>query len=325
MKKLFCAILLILPLLCSCKNSKENEITTETISTSESDIETTTSADNSEHSVSYYTNFYEYVLDENTGQSKYGRFLGEPITYRGEDTNLVVSLNMNTGNSECKDISMMCIMLLDGQLIPFSINGEDKQLVNYIIHKNNTEVKYHLDFIPYGISTTEEKELYFVAIPFYLNNKLEIEDNYILYNSHHIISESEDLSREEYKDGAWHFTNDVESVYGKPIWEICEYYDNGSIYDYIIQKDDGEINYLANYDDGEFVTFLFCDGKLFNGFDGEYYLKWRVEQSYLNKEIDVSSLDKGNHLLYVVTVDITRDHDFFAIQKSMNKEVIIYE
>lgn len=326
MKKLFCIVLLLLSLLCSCRNKevKENESTTEIMSTSKTDIDTNAYSESTEETFSSSMRFYEYVLDETTGQGKYGSFFGDPIKYRGKDTNLVVGLRIDKPKSFSKDISMMCIMLLDGQLIPFSINGEDKQLVNYIMLENGKEAKYHLDFTPYGISNVEYKEIMFAVIPSYLDYEIDIDENHILYDSHQIISESEEVSREEYKEGEGYFFDEVENMYGKHIWEISKY--DGGIRDYIIQKDDGKIYYMADYMDGEFVAFLFCDGKLFNGFDGEYYLKWSEDsQSYLHKEIDVSSLDVGNHIFYVVTVDVTKDYEFFDFKKSMNKEVVIYE
>lgn len=292
--------------------------------TSETDTDKDVQLESTGYTLSYLTNFYEYVWDETTEKYKYGRFLGEDITYRSKDTNLAVSLSLDMGKSDYKDISMLCIMLLDGQLIPFSMSDENKQLVNYITQENGREVKYHLDFTPYGINMEEEKELIFAAIPFYDNEKVEIYENGVLYHSKKIISESEEISRDEYKEGAGYLFDEVENMYGKPIWEISEY--NGEISDYIIQKDDGKIYYMADYMDGEFVTFLFCDGKLFSGFDGEYYLKWNENsQSYLNKEIDVSSLDEGKHILFAVTVDITGNNILFGVNKSMNKEVKINE
>ena len=320
MKKIIWYAIIILCVFCACTR-KENY---EKIDETETGTDATSQLESTGYTLSYFTNFFEYVLDETTGQYKYGRFLGENIKYRGEDTNLAVGLSIDMGKSDYKDISMLCIMLLDGQLIPFSMSDENKQLVNYITQENGREVKYHLDFTPYGINMEEEKELIFAAIPFYDNEKVEIYENGVLYHSKKIISESEEISRDEYKEGARYVFDEVENMYGKPIWEISEY--NGEISDYIIQKDDGKIYYMADYMDGEFVTFLFCDGKLFSGFDGEYYLKWNENsQSYLNKEIDVSSLDEGQHNLFAVTVDITEDNILFGVNKSMNKEVIINE
>lgn len=330
MKKILWYTIFIMIILTGCSNGKTEDKGTETNDTVWNESETQNGGKDTDETTANYSNqalvnILKYVIDEETRQGKYGKLINEDIVYYGESVELGVDLYVEMGSGTDMDIPLMCMMILDGREIPFSINDSEINNIQYISMKNGSQERYSVKIVPYGVSETESKELLFVAVPFYDKSRSSVYDNMVVHYPATIISEAGELKAEEaVQDSEYFILEDLKQLYNKELWEISEH--NGVIRDYIIQNEDGKIYYMGDYQAGEYETFLFCDGQLYNGFGGQYYLQWRKDDSgYINKEIDVSLLDGGEHSFFAVTIGHSEGENFCAVNKSLNTEVTVNE
>lgn len=325
MKKILWCTVLISIFLCGCSKNNRTDIEINRIKENIESEKNSEQIEQMQYSTEFATNLYKHVVDETTGESKYGLLLGENITYSGKNIELGADLYVNMGNDRYTDIPLLCMLLLDGKMIPFSIDNKEEADIQYISIQNGEEKMYPLNFKPVGVSDTEIKKLLFIAIPFYNYENTTIFENDILYCEKNIVSLAGELVSEDYESGIGYFIErDLEKIYNKSLKEISEY--NGELTDYIIQNDDSKIYYMGDYDSGEYETFLFCDGQLYGGFDNRYYLKWsKAEEGYVNKEIDMGSVNSGRHILFTMTVCFNDDGGVRAVVKAINKEVIVNE
>lgn len=327
MKIRFCYIFLLLAVIWNCtgcNSEPRGSETKENIGNRDTEQEVT-SADR-QYSTEFATNIYKCVVNPATGQKKYALYLGENIVYSGEPLEIGVKLYAKMGDSSYDKIPVLCMLILDGKMIPFSLDGDENGMLHTLTIKNAAEGMYSVIFTPYGVSGQEPKQLLFMAIPFYDKKEVTIFENDILACQKKIISEGGELPPEIYEPGSGYiFTEDLYSIYQKNIQDISDH--AGEVMDYIIQSDNGELHYTADtaYEPGQYLTILVCDGELYNGFDDRPYLLWeKKEGGYMDKQIKTEGLTKGKHTIFAVTVDFTNDN-FCMVRKAMNTEVGINE
>lgn len=93
-----------------------------------------TSADR-QYSTEFATNIYKCVVNPATGQKKYALYLGENIVYSGEPLEIGVKLYASMGDSSYDDIPVLCMLILDGKMIPFSLDGDENEMLHALIIK----------------------------------------------------------------------------------------------------------------------------------------------------------------------------------------------
>ena len=67
-----------------------------------------------EKEVSCIANIYKCVKDEQTGKEKYGLLLNESLVYQGGVFSIGASMYIKNEMIDDKDISILCVLLLDG-------------------------------------------------------------------------------------------------------------------------------------------------------------------------------------------------------------------
>lgn len=75
-----------------------------------------------EKEVSCIANIYKCVKDEQTGKEKYGLLLNESLVYQGGVFSIGASMYIKNEMIDDKDISILCVLLLDGVPIQYSID-----------------------------------------------------------------------------------------------------------------------------------------------------------------------------------------------------------
>ncbi|MCI8668644.1 MAG: hypothetical protein HFI34_03820 [Lachnospiraceae bacterium] len=327
MKIRFCYILLFFAVIFNCAGCNTEPTDNETKENIENrDTEQEVPSADRQYSTEFAANIYKCITNPDTGEKKYGLYLGEDIVYSGEPLEIGVKLYANMGTSSYNDIPVLCMLILDGKMIPFSMDGDENGVQHALTIKNAVEGTHSVIFTPYGVSGQTSKQLLFMAIPFYDKGEVTIFENDILACQKKIISEGGEVPPETYEPGSGYiFTEDLYSLYQKNIQDISDHVDE--VMDYIVQSDNGELHYTADslYEPGQYLTILVCDGELYNGFDDRPYLLWeKKEDGYMDKQIKTENLAKGKHTIFAVTVDFTNDN-FCVVKKAMNTEVEINE
>ena len=135
-----------------------------------------------EKEVSCIANIYKCVKDEQTGKEKYGLLLNEPLVYQGGTFSIGASMYIKNEMIDDKAISILCVLLLDGVPIQYSIDGSKSAVMQYIMLQNGVEKRIKIDFIPDGLSE-KSKNIVLLGIPFAEKEKITIYENDILYLS----------------------------------------------------------------------------------------------------------------------------------------------
>lgn len=321
MKKVSILILVMSILFTGCNGkSSYTDKGTETKLTAENTDDGQSSENKEGFSTELSSNFYKTQVDSDTGERKFGLFLGENILYEGNEVEIGAGIRADMGLESYTEIPVLCMLVLDGRLIPFSVDGSPNEITHRLLVNNAEEKKFTLKFMPYGVCENEEKQLLFIAVPFYDKNSVELYENDLIYCAKKIESSKGNLDAENYLEGKdYFFKDDIESYYGQELPQISEHY--GEVFDYLVQNEKEELYYVADYPEGKYETIIICDGELYNGFDGCPYLIWdKKENGYMNKKIDITGLAKGSHVLSVITIDNNYQDNYMAF-KSMNKEV----
>lgn len=306
-------VLVFSVLLSSCGRSNE--------STQISNVETEQNMDTKE--VICLTNLYKCVIDEKTGKEKYGLLLNEPFVYKGSPFSIGASLYINNEITEDKDISVLCLLLLDGIPIPFSMDDNKLDILQSVVLQNGIEKKVKIDTEPYGVSK-ESKNLIFLGIPFANKENNEVYENNILYCTNDIVSEKENLP---VKGSELQYKSDYIDNIDEMIENVTSGTDNSNgqnryIHNFIYTSED-KYFFTSDINEGKNETILFCDGKLYEGFDDSSYFLWEGKSEFINMKIDTSKLTAGKHIMSVVTI---QDNDgFITASKSLNVEVDIHE
>lgn len=318
MKKIFCCLCLIM-FLCGCGKNKamDTDISTKNLQVEEKD-----DGDISVQKQSGgFINCYQVVKDEENGTTKEGLILENLLEYDDSKINLGVSITFFFDESY-EQIPVLMMLVLDDRLIPFSMSGKEEDLFHEFVIESNKEYYTYIDFLPIGVSNIEEKNISVVVIPFYNKSEITIGENDILKHTMRIISQKESIEAESYNLSDDYFIADMTTVYQKELHEISKY--NKIVTDYLLFDAEGSFYYSGDYLAGEYVTFLFCDGKLYPGFNGEAYFLWEKEDdNFVHHKIDLEDLEKGKHIFFTVTFE--RNTDKCRAKKSMNCEVQIDE
>lgn len=140
-----------------------------------------------EKEVSCIANIYKCVKDEQTGKEKYGLLLNESLVYQGGVFSIGASMYIKNEMIDDKDISILCVLLLDGVPIQYSIDGSKSAVMQYIMLQNGVEKRIKIDFIPDGLSE-KSKNIVLLGIPFAEKEKITIYENDILYCAQKIVS-----------------------------------------------------------------------------------------------------------------------------------------
>lgn len=268
-----------------------------------------------------FINCYKVVEDEEIGEQKEGFILDDLLKYDGGRMKLKVSLGMFLDDSY-EEIPVLLMVFLDDHLIPFSLAGKEEALLHELSLENNKDCHTYIEFVPVGASDIEEKSLSVIAVPFYDKPETSISENDILKYTVGIISENGSLEEESGGLSDDYFIADMTTVYQKELHEISKY--NKIVADYLLFDAEGSFCYSGDYLAGEYVTFLFCDGKLYPGFNGESYFLWEKEDdNFVHHKIDLEDLEKGKHIFFTITFE--RNTDKCRAKKSMNCEVQIDE
>lgn len=272
--------------------------------------------------VTYMANMYKCVKDEQTGKEKYGLLLKEPLTYKGEDFSFGASMYIQNRKLEDDNIPVLCILLLDGIPIKFSIDGNEQGISHEVMLQNGVETRFKIELQPYGV-TEEPKDLVLLGIPFAKKEKITVYENTVLCCSNEIVSASGSLKGDKKKKTKCSYVGDISEVIlseieAQGLENGQEQYINNYIY-----SDNTDYYFTSDISEGENETLLFCDGKLFAGFDKSEYFFWEGKGEYVNMKLDMETLTNGAHTFFAVTIENV--DGVISANKSLNKEINVNE
>lgn len=333
MRKTLFSVVVSALLLCGCDNdiqevNDNNEITTQDESTTATNATTATTETVDQNNeikkgIGVGANFYNVRRDEETQKIKYSTILDEHITYEGGDLELGVSLFIDVPNLQNEKIQAVAMLAIDGQLVPFSIEGGENAVTHKIELENRESKKKLINFIPSMIEKDETAELAIIVVPM-LESYVNVPDEVavIKYNKSILSTvEKTDKNQIKYCSDGYYFDT-AKNVYGKELYEICPY--NGAVQNYILEDKEGKWNYMSEYGKGKLIVLLFCDGELYNGFDGSYGLVIdKTEKTLVHKQIDMSKLSEGIHKIFAVVLPYDENGELDRICKSLAGEVNI--
>ena len=276
-----------------------------------------------EKEVSCIANIYKCVKDEQTGKEKYGLLLNESLVYQGGVFSIGASMYIKNEMIDDKDISILCVLLLDGVPIQYSIDGSKSAVMQYIMLQNGVEKRIKIDFIPDGLSE-KSKNIVLLGIPFAEKEKITLYENDILYCAQKIVSlYDNNLECDEIIQPTYNYIESIDEVIRDEIKEQGLIYEQEKyIHNFIYSNEVGEY-FTSDIKEGKNETLLFCDGKLFPGFDKKEYFLWQGKDKYINMEVNTETLSKGEHVMFVVTVECI--DDYITAGKSLNRKVYINE
>lgn len=330
MKKIIFSVVASMMLLCACDSTtKDNEDINNTIDNQQetASVEITTSkSDAMNQGIQTAVGAFGIKRDADTGEVKFGSLpASRKIVYKGEELELGIRMFIKVPVLKDEVVQIVAMMMVDGQLVPYSIEGGEKSLTHILKVDNGGEHDTIVNFSADMLDINEESEWVFIGIPVLVDYGHTVNQRTILWCSEKITSTEEKTNSEEYiycSDG--YFYDTTMNVYGKKLHDICPY--NGAISDYILQDKDGNWNYMSERVDGKSIVYLFCDGKLYDGFDGKYGLIIdKADNGPVHKHIDVSEIPAGKHEVYAVVVKYSKFGVIKEVVKSLISEVNILE
>lgn len=311
----FISVLVLCVLLSACENGSKISNNTNT-SEEISDV-------NEGKEVTYLTNLYKCVIDNKTGEEKYGLLLNEPFVYNGENLSIGAGMYIKNEMIEDKDISVLCLVLLDGIPIPFSVEDNEQDIFQNVVLQNGVEKRIKLGLKPYGVSE-EKKSLIFLGIPFVYKEKIEVYENDILYCVKEIVSDSGSLSiKNERPQYEYDYIDNISEIIQSVIMDTDTSNGQEQYIHNFIYSNNNQYFFTSDINEGKNETLLFCDGKLYSGFGGSAYFLWEGKNEYVNMEIDTSELSEGKHIMFAVTIE--NKDGFVTVNKSLNMEVNVHE
>lgn len=255
-------------------------------------------------------------IDPETGKKMYGTILDGKLSYEMGNMQIGASTIFTLNGLDISEIPVVSMLLLDGNFIPFSMDGSSYKELHEYTMKNNEESFVNIEFLPLGVSETEEKKLWFITIPFYDSADVSEYQNLVNSACADIQSKGGPLKIQDINKSDEYTLNEDLKQFGNYENDIIN--EVNMYKDCVIQTDDGEVWFIAKHDKGKHTTLLFCDGKRYEGFDGTDSLIWENDKdSYVIKKIDISGLSTGKHTLFSVTLD---DNEVY---KSTNRGVDI--
>lgn len=313
-KELF-ILLAVCFLCCSCSGISDGKA-------DNTNVKSDTDVTDNVKEVTALANLYKYSVDVDTGKEKFGMLLKENFVYTGEELLIGAGMYINNEMTEEENIPVLCMLLLDGNPIPFSVNGNESSVLQKDVLENGVEKKVKLGFMPYGVSDND-KSLMFIAVPFFDKANIQIYENDVLCCMKKIESECGDLEWNGINNECeYNYIDDISMIKQK-VFEKTDISNGWDEYvvNYIYKDDNGDYYFTADYQNGKYKTMILCDGNLYHGFDGGESFEWEGGTGYIHKKINTDSLALGKHIMSVITIE---DNDnYYSVKKSLNTEVEI--
>ena len=318
MKKVVISIIVAMLLLCGCDKGQEK------IDDIKETIPETTSEIGGGHNVDpnggimVYQNIYKVKREEN-GDIKCSSFLGDDINYDGNKIELAIDMSITSGKDLSGMMEAMVLMVVDEQLIPFCVEGSKEAIVHKVELENTVTLRKLISFSVNNIEKGEEKEWAVLLVPL-LEEYAHVPDEAVVGLCDKMLVSSvdgTDTSENELCEQGY-FYDTVENLYGKSLFEICQY--NGAVKDFILQGKDGKWYYTLDSRYSEtLVVMLFCDGELYDGFKGKssLYIENTVEQQQMHMEIDISRLAAGEHEMMALVLEYDEEGKLRSARKSL--------
>ena len=324
MKKIMLGIIITMSLLCGCDNEKDNVINDKE-TTSESETESQDSNIDVNRGIGTFLNIYKITRDEATGEIKYSYFLDDYISYDGNKIELGIAMYIDPVSNKYDTVKAMSMMVVDDQLVPFTIDDSEEKLVHNITLENAKEARKLISFSPNNLEKGEEQEWAIILVPL-LEEYNHVPDEAMAAFYHKKITSTVEKTNTVDKDyfDKDYFYDTTKNVYDKELYEICKY--NGAVRDYILLGKDNKWYYTSDqHVGGKVVTLLFCDGELYDGFNGKYSLliDKTMDGQQVHKEIDTLKLTSGKHEIFAVILTYDENNEFKDAHKSLVGEISI--
>lgn len=319
MKRVLCCIMLSIMLLCACSNR-----TGEDMDHKDQITENKTEDNNQDPNIGMglFLNMYKVNKGKENNEIKYGAFLEDVINYDGEKIELGIDMSIEASGSRDELIEAMVMMLVDEQLIPFTIDGSSESIIHKITLEDSEVSRKLVGFYPSNLDKGEEKEWIFLLIPVF-EEYAHVPDEIMAigYNKKIISNVDKTYVNESDFCDKNYFYDTAKNVYGKEIHEICEY--NGAVNDYIIQ-DNNKWYYMSDsHYGGKIMVMLLCEGELYEGFDGKFGLSIEktVEGQQVHMEIDTSKLGEGKQHMSAIVLAYDADGELRRVNKALMVEL----
>lgn len=242
----------------------------------------------------------------------------EKIVYSGDRIHIGASVIWEDESKDSVSLKMLCCLMLDGKLIPFSVEDGNEDEINYITVQNGAEQRVSVEFYPYGL-TAQETALIFICIPYY--EKMETEDmseNLMMYCKKMIRSDAGDTeSLPLEKSENYFITDNTVDTYGKKLYEISSY--NGSLKDYVLQDKNGDVYYLGDYQETQGMTYLMVNDEFLKHDQKNFCIDWNNHQGkFINYKIEKSAFLAEKNKVFAITV---RSDEVVLAKKSFNTTI----
>ncbi len=269
---------------------------------------------NDKKQTGYEITWYANILQKKTSDEYE---VTDKIICNNENCNVGISIVYTREDRENIEISMLCMLLIDGCPVEFSIDKGMKDNIQYVNIINGKEIIYYVNFDTIGDKLSEH-DMVFLAIPYYENITDNISENTIMYCKKTLINEMDIPDKDMLKiDNEYKTAESTLEICGKELYEISEY--NGSVKDFLLCENDN-ITYIGDYPDKNGKTYIFIDGKLYEENNNVYCLKWNNDNKrYVYKEYNISELSPGRHIAFAVTI---MENEIVVARKSFNEEII---
>lgn len=324
MKKIICCLIIILTFLCGCDKKPEKvEDNNEVLTESTSEVTGGHYVDPNA-GMGIFLNINKVNIDEITGEVRYSSFLDDVINYDGSKIELGIDMSIESGSNKNEVMKAMVMMVVDKELIPFTIDGSEEKIVHNLVFENSVITRKLVGFSAYNLEKGEEKEWTFLLVPV-LDEYRQVVDEIIVGEcKKKIIStvEKTDIKDEDFCDKGYCYDT-AKNIYGKEIDEICEY--NGIVTDYILQDNDNKWYFMSDsHYGGEIVVMLFNDGELYEGFNGKSSLciEKTVEGQQVHMEIDTSKLGEGEYHMSAIVLAYGENGKLERVNKALVLEHI---
>lgn len=318
MKKIVISIMIVQLLLCGCDKGPEKiEDNNEVLTESTSEVSGGHYVDPNA-GIMIYQNIYKVKREEN-GDIKYSSFFEDIINYDGNKIELAMDMCITSGKDLNGMMEAMILMVVDEQLIPFSIEGSKEAFIHKVKLENTVASRKLISFSVNNLQKGVEKEWAILLVPL-LEEYAHVPDEVVVGVCDKKIMSSVDGTDIVEKDFCveGYFYDTVQNLYGKRLFDICPY--NGAVLDYILQSKDGKWYYTLDSRNSEtLVVMLFCDGELYDGFNGKssLYIENTVEQQQVHMEIDSSRLAEGEHEMMAVVLVYDEEGKLDMVRKSL--------
>lgn len=327
MKRCFFSIIVSVILLCGCSGEGQVSNYNKELNSGNERITTATGEQSGglKRGISAWSNIFKVSIDETTQEIKYGYILDDYIVYNGDELELGLSITIDVPSMQEEKIEAVAMMVIDGQLCSFSIEGGQKDITHKITLENRKEERRLINFIPSMIEKDNKAEWVIIVVPMLESYGHTLDEVVVVtYNKQILSNVDKKVNGENAFCSEDYYFDTAKNVYGKELHDICPY--NGTILNYIIEDKGGNWNYMSEYTKGKMRVLLFCDGVLYNGFNESYGLFIeKEEQELVHKQIDITKLSEGRHKIFAVVMHYDENNNLKAVYKSLTGEIIVID